>query len=160
MAILASLYLALGLWSGSELNPHLYPSNTRSIVVIDFAAIRETGLFADQMAADFEEFLQDQEHFKRLNELLGVNLADATTMITICSSGSGGPPGPGGPGGDYLSISNGEFSFDQVSGVLAEMSERGELSTFTINELPVYFNHRSREAIYFTIVDDGIMIAS
>jgi hypothetical protein len=50
--------------------------------------------------------------------------------------------------------------FDQVSKALVEMAERGELSTFNVNDLPIYFNHRSREAIYFGIVDDGVMIAS
>ncbi len=147
-----------------EINGHLYPAKTNSIVVIDFDQIRASGLFAEQMAEDFESFLQDNEHFRKLNELLGVNLADETTRITICgqSVGPPGPPGGGGRGrgGDFLSISNGRFSYDKISKVLEEMTERGELSRFTINDLPVFFNHRSREAIYFTIVDDGVMVAS
>lgn len=65
-----------------------------------------------------------------------------------------------GPRGTFVSISNGDFSYEKISKILQEMAERGELSTFTINDLPVYYNHRSREAIYFTIVDDGVMLAS
>jgi hypothetical protein len=165
MTIVVGLWLSAGLWGGEEINGHLYPAKTNSIVVIDFEQIRASGLFAEQMAEDFESFLQDNEHFRKLNELLGVNLADETTRITICgqSVGPPGPPGSGGGGrgrGDFLSISNGRFSYEKISKVLEEMTERGELSRFTINDLPIYFNHRSREAIYFAIVDDGVMVAS
>lgn len=160
IAMLGSLLATLALVSGNEINPHLYPSKTASIVVIDFEAIRASGLFAQQMAEDFESFLQDNEHFRKLNEMLGVNLSDQTTSITICSSGQMGPPSPDGRGGDFLSISNGNFSYEKISKVLDEMAERGELSVFKIDDLPIYFNHRSREAIYFGVVDDGVMIAS
>ncbi|MBY0588032.1 hypothetical protein K2X85_12700 [bacterium] len=167
MTVVACWLGALGMVSGEEINGHLYPSKTNSIVVIDFDAIRASGLFAEQMAEDFESFLQDNEHFRKLNEMLGVNLADETTRITICgqSIGPPGPPGTGGPeggrgGGDVLSISNGSFSYEKISKVLEEMAERGELTKFTVNDLPIYFNHRSREAIYFGIVDDGVMISS
>lgn len=155
MSLVLSLLATSLLWAGSELNQHLYPSDTRNIVVIDFAAIRASGLFAEQMSEDFEVFLQDNEHFRKLNDLVGENLAESTTMLTIC-----GASDTMGPRSAYLSISNGDFSYDKISKILGEMAERGELSSFTINDLPVYFNHRSREAIYFTIVDDGVMIAS
>lgn len=160
--LLGGLWATLILVAGSEINPHLYPSKIASIVVIDFEAIRSSGLFAKQMAEDFEVFLQDNEHFRKLNEMLGVNLSDETTKITICGSGQmgggGGGPGRGQP--DFLSISNGKFSYEKISKALEEMAERGELSVFKIDDLPIYFNHRSREAIYFGIVDDGVMIAS
>jgi hypothetical protein len=167
LSVVMGMSVWVGLLQGEEINGHLYPTKTNSIVVIDFEAIRASGLFAEQMAEDFETFLQDNEHFRKLNDLLGVNLADETTRITICGQ-SVGPPGPPGPrpggrrgeGGDFLSISNGRFSYEQISKVLEEMAERGELSRFTLNDLPVFFNHRSREAIYFSIVDDGVMIAS
>ena len=156
--VLATFWTTVVLFSGSEINPHLYPSKISSIVVIDFESIRSTGLFAKEMAEDFEVFLQDNEHFRKLNDLLGVNLSDLTTKITICSSGQIRDSDEG--GGDYLSISNGKFSYEKISKALEEMAERGELSVFKIDDLPIYFNHRSRQAIYFGIVDEGVMIAS
>lgn len=149
----ACLAMALCL-ADEDVSLHLYPTGTKSIVVIDLIALRSSGLFDREMREGFEYFLEDNQHMKKLGEILNADLGQAAKRITICSKGEMGPDAA------TLTVSNGDYPFDKFSKALSQMAEQGELTVFTVNDLPVYFNHRSREAIYFAIVDDGVMVAS
>lgn len=138
----------------TEVNQHLYPRDTKSIVVVDLDAVRASGMFDREMREGFEFFLQDNEHMRKLGEILKTDLSMAAKRFTICSMGEMERNAA------TVTISNGDYSFDRYSDALGQMAEDGELTVFTVDDLPVYYNHRSREAIYFAIVDDEVMVAS
>lgn len=146
--------IALAADVDSDVNQHLYPKETKSVVVVDLEALRASGMFDREMREGFEFFLQDNEHMKKLGEILKTDLSLAAKRFTICSTGEMERNAA------TLTISNGDYSFDKYSDALGKMAEDGELTVFTVDDLPVYYNHRSREAIYFAIVDDGVMVAS
>lgn len=145
---------ALSLSAGEDVSVHLYPTGTKSIVVVDLEAVRASGLFDRELRESFEYFLEDNEHMKKLGEILNADMGAAAKRIVICSRGEMGRESA------TLTISKGDYPFDKYSDALQQLAEQGELTLFTVNDLPVYYNHRSREAIYFAVVDDGLMVAS
>ena len=68
--------------------------------------------------------------------------------FTICETNAGGP-GPE----RILFIVNGDFPFEKATKGLADLGKQGELTTLTVHDQPIYYNHRAKDASYFTLLD-------
>ena len=133
---------------------HLYPQTTERIAIINFAVIRDSGYWTEEINKGFEQGFADNEQAKVISKLLDVE-PNSLEKFTICETNVGGP-GPD----RVLFIVNGKFPFDKAAQGLADLGKQGELTTLTVHDQPVYYNHRAKDASYFTLLDDHTLIFS
>jgi hypothetical protein len=136
------------------INRHLYPAKATRFVIVDLAQIRKSGLLDKELEQGFADFIESNEQVKSLSKLLKFDPQRDVNQITICAVGEARQDGNG------LMIVNGTFPFDESQKALADMSEQGQLTTMSVNDLPVYFNHRARQAVFFALVDGRTAIAT
>lgn len=153
-ALVACQLLASVLLTAEDLNRYLYPKETTLVAFFDLAGMRGTGIFDDDLKATFDEIIQSNEQVKRLGKILSFDPSKDISAFTVCAGAQQGPDAPS------LMIVNGEFPYDKIVAELEKLAESGELTAISINDLPVYFNHRSREAVFFGILDGKTVIAS
>jgi hypothetical protein len=152
MSSLPLLILALAPAIDEEATRHLYPQATERIAIINFGIIRDSGYWTEDINKGFERGFADNEQAERIAKLLEIE-PKSLEKFTICETNAGGP-GPE----RVLFIVNGKFPFEKANKALEELGKQGELTTLTIHDQPVYYNHRSREASYFTLLDDQTLV--
>lgn len=140
--------------AADNLNVHLYPKETTLVAFFDLEGMRGSGVFDEDLNATFEEIIQSNEQVQRLAKILSFDPRKDIESFTVCAGRQQGPNAPS------LMIVNGAFPYDQIVSELAKMAESGELTGLSINDLPVYYNHRAREAVFFAIIDGQTVIAS
>jgi hypothetical protein len=133
---------------------HLYPPTTERVAIINFAVIRDSGYWTEDIEKGFERGFADNEQADRIAKLLEVE-PKSLEKFTICESNVGAP-GPD----RILFIVNGKFPFEKATQGLAELAKQGELTTLSIHDQPVYYNHRAKDASYFTLLDDHTVVFS
>lgn len=137
-----------------NLNRHLYPSDTTLVALFDLDGLRATGLFDQEFKEGFDAIVASNESAAKLGKILSFDPTKDIKLFTVCAGRQQGPDASG------LMIVNADFPYDKMVAELAKMADSGELTQLSINDLPVYFNHRSREALYFAVVDPTTVIAS
>lgn len=150
-ALLLSLVLAAE--PVNELNQYLYPSMTGLVAVIDLQVAKRSGYFDDQLQQGFDQLLKGNEQLQQLSQLLDFDPLKQVESITICGSDKPGDR-------SFFLIVNGQFPHERFNEALSKMVDDGQLSVFDIQELMVYFNHRERQAMYFSVVDGRTVIAT
>lgn len=133
---------------------HLFPQTTERVAIINFAVIRDSGYWTEDIEKGFERGFADNEQAERIVKLLEVE-PKTLEKFTICETNVGGP-GPE----RVLFIVNGKFPFEKATQALADLGKQGELTTLTVHDQPVYYNHRSKEASYFTLLDEHTLVFS
>ncbi|MFO0944485.1 MAG: hypothetical protein U1D30_00845 [Planctomycetota bacterium] len=137
-----------------DINSHMYLKDTTLVAIFDLAGIRKTGLFEDDLKDAFDNIINSNEQVQKVGKILNFDPSKEVTRFTICGGRQQGPEA------SVLLIVNGEFPYDKLVAALGEMVDKGELTSISINDLPVYFNHRARNAIYFALVDGQTVITS
>jgi hypothetical protein len=154
MTAAALFVAAFGIANDDDAVRHLYPQATERIAIINFAVIRESGYWTEEIDKGFERGFADNEQAERIAKLLEVEPKSLEKFI-ICETSVGGP-GPE----RVLFIVNGTFPFEKAKQGLADLGKQGELTTLTIHDQPVYYNHRAKDASYFTLLDEHTLIFS
>jgi len=133
---------------------HLYPQSTERIAIINFSVIRESGYWTDEINKGFEQGFADNEQAQRIAKLLDIE-PKKLEKFTICETniGSAGPD-------RVLFIVNGNFPFEKATQELASLGKQGELTTLTVHDQPIYYNHRAKDASYFTLLDEHTLVFS
>lgn len=152
------LLLPLITSQADDFSRHLYPVKTNLVARVDLRAVRQSGLMDEEMKEGFENMLKSNEQISRLSKILEFDPAKQVHGFTVC----GGGDGRGRRDGDRntLVIVNGEFPEAKLATALKDMAEKGELTALEHNDLPIYFNHRLRQAIYFSLIDSRTAIIS
>jgi len=148
------LLLAAFVSSADDEIRHLYPQTTERIAIINFTVIRESGYWTEDIDRGFERGFADNEQAQQIAKLLEIE-PKSLEKFTICETNAGAP-GPD----RVLFIVNGKFPFEKATQGLADLAKQGELTTLTVHDQPVYYNHRARDASYFTLLDDHTMVFS
>lgn len=147
-----------------DANLYLYPSTTRVVMIVNMAAIRSSGLFNSEIREGFDRILAEDEQTRKVSEVLKLDPSKNIDHFTVCGNGAqAGPPPPPGEvprDDDNLFIINGKLPYEEITKNLEKMAESGELTPITINDLPVYFNHRARNAFYFAVIDGNTVISA
>ena len=133
---------------------HLYPQTTERVAIINFGVIRDSGYWTDEINQGFEQGFADNEQAQRIVKLLDVE-PKSLEKFTICETNVGGP-GPE----RILFIVNGKFPFEKATQGLADLGKQGELTTLTVHDQPIYYNHRAKDASYFTLLDEHTLVFS
>jgi hypothetical protein len=139
--------------SADEISKHLLPKDTERLAVVNFAVIRDSGYWTEDISQGFERGMRDNEQFERVAKLLEIE-PKHLEKFTICETNQGRGPER------VLFIVNGEFPLEKASKGLEDMSKAGELTALTIHDQPVYYNHRARDASYFALLDEHTIIVS
>lgn len=147
------LTLVSAVIGAENLNPHLYPSSANMIATVDLNAVRRSGFFNEDLQRGFEQAINANEQVQRLARLLSFDPVKDLATFTICASGQGRDA-------QALMIVNGQFPYEKLTTALKDMAKKGELTELSFNDLPIYFNHRARQAVYFAVIDGGTAIAS
>lgn len=153
VTLILSLLANVTAWADG-INSHMYLKDTTLIAIFDLDRIRKTGLFEDDLKDAFDNIINSNEQVQKVGKILDFDPSKEVTKFTICGGRQQGPDA------SVLLIVNGEFPYDKLVAALAEMTDKGELTSISINDLPVYFNHRARDAIYFALVDAETVITS
>jgi len=153
--------VSLGFWLAAlsvlpavdDISKYLFPKETKRLAIINFNAIRDSGYWTEEINEGFERGLRDNEQFERITKLMEIN-PQHLEQFTICETNTGQGPER------LFFIIRGQFAYEKAAKGLEEMGKSGELTSLTIHDLPVYYNHRSREASYFALVDDHTLVMS
>ena len=147
--------LALVAADGSnEITQYLYPTQTRLIAEIDLEAIKRSGLFDEDLERAFQRFGNSNDQVSRISKLLKFDPAKDLTGFTVCGGAGSGRRQ------SSLVVIKGRFPYEATQGTLEKLAQEGELTRLEYDDLPVFFNHRSRRAGYFALIDGRTMIAS
>lgn len=141
-------------FAADDVNRYLYPTDTSMLAVIDLDAMRQSRLFEKELDQGFKALIDSNEQVRNLSRVVGFDPAKELTAFTVCAGQARSRER------DSLLILNGRFPYEKLAAALAEQAEKGELTAMTVNDLPVYFNHRARRAVYFALVDHRTLIAS
>ena len=147
--------LALTAWAGpGEFNKYLYPESTNILVIVDLQKVRRSPLFTADMQAGFDAMINQNDQVKRLAKMLDFDPSRDLSTFTMCGNGK--------PGGDDdgLIIVNGQFPYDKLTVSFDEMVDGGEITKVQIEEMPVYYTHKAREAFFFTLIDGNTVVLS
>jgi hypothetical protein len=152
----ALLLILAGFLPGSDgdTTRHLFPQTTERIAIVNFAVLRDSGYWTEEINKGFEQGFADNEQAQRIVKLLEVE-PKSLEKFTICETNVGAQ-GPD----RVLFIVNGAFPFEKATKALGDLAKEGELTTLTIHDQPVYYNHRSKEASYFTLLDEHTLVFS
>lgn len=153
MNVIALLALCIAGWTDEDANRHLFPSRSNMVMHIDLQAVRQAGIFNEEIQRAFKAIVTENEQVKKLSQLLSFDPEKQIAGFTVCGVGEGRE-------GNALMIVNGQFPSEELGKQLSAMVENGELTGMSINDLPVYFNHKARQAVYFAVVDGSTAIAS
>lgn len=153
MQLLTCLALCLAPCADDESIRHMIPTKSNMVMHVDLAAVRQAGVFNDEIQRAFKAMVTENEQVKKLAQLLQFDPEKQISGFTVCGVGEG-------PNGNALMIVNGAFPYDELGKQLGAMVENGELTSMSINDLPVYFNHKARQAVYFAVIDATTAIAS
>jgi hypothetical protein len=154
MATLLLAFAALVPAIDEDATRHLYPQTTERIAIVNFAVIRESGYWTEEINKGFEQGFADNEQAKVIVKLLDVE-PKSLEKFTICETNVGAQ-GPD----RVLFIVNGNFPYEKASQGLADLGKQGELTILTVHDQPVYYNHRAKDASYFTLLDEHTLVFS
>jgi hypothetical protein len=136
-----------------DLTPFLYPEKTQRVAIINMAAIRDSGLFTEEIVRGFDRAIKENEQLKKIVDILKFD-PKSLNAVTICEVNDARPPQ------NAFMIVSGVFAYESASKQLAELGKTGELTAMSFEDQPVYFNHQNREASFFSLLDDKTLILS
>ncbi len=151
----AALLAATAAATADGFNTHFLPAQLSALVELDFGLVKDAGYWDEEIREAYTEALGRNGPFRRVSETLAVN---PETVKTLTFAVTARPAGGGQP--KALIVVGGEFPFDKATKALADMGEKGELTTIKVHEQPVYFDHNEARAMYFTLIDAETLLIS
>ena len=148
------LISALIVAQADQINRYLYPSDATLLAVFDMEAVRGSGLFDSELRDGFERMLKRDGPIAELGRLLDFDPSRQIASVTVCGAGERGDRP------SSLMIVNGALPYEKSRPILAQMVETGKLTGLEFQDLPIYFDHRARRAVFFALIDAQTMIAS
>jgi hypothetical protein len=146
--------------SGARREPglakHLLPGGCTGVVTVDLEAIRRTGRFDHFIESGFREI----KGFDSLATSPGLESLDFKKTVLFTHTAVNEKENNRALDDHSVVTMTGRFDHAAVVKALDEKVEAGELTKISIADLPVYVNHRLRDAVFFGLIDDRTLVFS